>query len=91
MLFRSPGIPPASAERLKQPFTRLDEARGSSDGTVEAAQGGSGLGLAIVDRIVRQHGGKFDLLARQGGGLVARITLPQLPNLPHISPAKEAK
>ena len=71
-----PGIPPDQAERLKQPFTRLDEARGSSDGGVDSAQGGAGLGLAIVDRIVRQNHGRFDLLPRDGGGLIARISLP---------------
>ena len=84
---RGPGIPPASAERLKQPFTRLDAARGSSDGSIEGQQGGSGLGLAIVDRIVRQHGGKFDLLPRAGGGLVARITLPAQPASAPASPS----
>ena len=76
---RGPGIPPADVERVKQPFTRLDEARGSNDGTVDSAQGGSGLGLAIVDRIVRQCDGKFDLLPREGGGLIARITLSVAP------------
>ena len=85
------GIPPESVERLKQPFTRLDEARGTADGTVEAAQGGAGLGLAIVDRIVRQHGGQFDLLPRQGGGLIARITLPLHPVPSQTTLAKEAK
>lgn len=73
---RGPGIPVDQAERLKQPFTRLDEARGSSDGGVDSAQGGAGLGLAIVDRIVRQSHGRFDLLPRDGGGLIARISLP---------------
>ncbi len=73
---RGPGIPVDQAERLKQPFTRLDEARGSSDGGVDSAQGGAGLGLAIVDRIVRQSHGSFDLLPRDDGGLIARISLP---------------
>ncbi|MBL8384691.1 MAG: HAMP domain-containing protein [Burkholderiales bacterium] len=73
---RGPGIPPADAERLKQPFTRRDDARGSADGSVDSAQGGAGLGLAIVDRIARQHGGTLDLLPRDGGGLVARLRLP---------------
>ena len=68
VLDRGPGIPPAEAERLKQPFTRLEQARSGG--------GGSGLGLAIVDRIVRQHGGRFELLPRAGGGLVARMSLP---------------
>ncbi len=65
---RGPGIPESEAERLKQPFTRLEVAR--SD------KGGAGLGLAIVERVVRAHRGRFELLAREGGGLVARIRLP---------------
>jgi len=64
---RGPGIPAGEAERLKRPFTRLDQARGS--------RSGSGLGLAIVDRIARAHGGSLELLAREGGGLIARLTL----------------
>jgi two-component system osmolarity sensor histidine kinase EnvZ len=65
---RGPGIPAAEAERLKLPFTRLQSARTDAIGT--------GLGLAIVERIARGHGGSFDLLPREGGGLVARISLP---------------
>ena len=65
---RGPGIPAAEVERLKQPFTRLEVAR--SD------KGGAGLGLAIVERVVRAHRGSFELLAREGGGLIARIRLP---------------
>jgi two-component system osmolarity sensor histidine kinase EnvZ len=69
---RGPGIPAAEADRLKLPFTRLETARSNT--------GGAGLGLAIVDRIVRSHGGRFDLLPRDGGGLIARITLPAKPS-----------
>jgi two-component system osmolarity sensor histidine kinase EnvZ len=68
VLDRGPGIPRAEAERLKQPFTRLEKAR--------SGKGGSGLGLAIVDRIARHHGGEFELLARAGGGLIARVSFP---------------
>jgi two-component system, OmpR family, osmolarity sensor histidine kinase EnvZ len=64
---RGPGVPPAEAERLKRPFTRLDEAR--------SGRGGAGLGLAIVERIARAHGGRLDLAAREGGGLAARLSL----------------
>jgi len=67
VLDRGPGIPPSQIERLKQPFTRLNEARG--------AEGGAGLGLAIVDRIARAHGGALDFAPREGGGLVARLEL----------------
>lgn len=64
VLDRGPGIPPEDAERMLQPFTRMNEARSTV---------GSGLGLAIVDRIVKMHGGKVQLLPREGGGLEARI------------------
>jgi len=68
VLDRGPGIPPELVERLKQPFTRRDEARSGSSG--------AGLGLAIVERVARIHGGRLDLLPREGGGLEARVTLP---------------
>ncbi len=71
VLDRGPGIPLEEAERLKQPFTRLEAAR--------SGKGGSGLGLAIVDRIARMHDGQFELLPRAGGGLVARVSLPLAP------------
>jgi len=67
VLDRGPGIPPQDAERLKRPFTRLDSAR--------SGPGGSGLGLAIVERVARAHGGSLELANRDGGGLVARLTL----------------
>ena len=68
VLDRGPGITPADAERLKQPFMRGEAAR--------TGAGGAGLGLAIVDRIARAHGGRLELLPRDGGGLAARIVLP---------------
>lgn len=65
---RGPGIPAHEVERLKRPFTRLDAARSNAQG--------SGLGLAIVERIMRMHGGRLELLARDGGGLRAQLHLP---------------
>ena len=67
VLDRGPGIPEAEAERLKRPFTRLDDSR--------AGPGGAGLGLAIVERVARAHAGTLQLLPREGGGLVARLSL----------------
>jgi two-component system osmolarity sensor histidine kinase EnvZ len=65
---RGPGIPAELVERLKEPFTRRDEARSGSSG--------AGLGLAIANRVAVIHGGTLDLVAREGGGLEARVTLP---------------
>ena len=76
---RGPGIPPEQAERLKRPFTRLDPAR--------SGEAGAGLGLAIVERIARAHRGQLDLLAREGGGLIARVRLPLNPPQPARSSA----
>jgi two-component system osmolarity sensor histidine kinase EnvZ len=67
VLDRGPGIPPEEAQRMLQPFTRLDTARTTTS---------SGLGLAIVDRIARMHGGSVQLRQREGGGLEARVELP---------------
>jgi two-component system osmolarity sensor histidine kinase EnvZ len=68
VLDNGPGIPETELERIKRPFTRLDNARTDTSG--------AGLGLAIVERIARQHGGKFELLNRPEGGLIGRLRLP---------------
>ena len=64
---RGPGIPAQEVERVKRPFTRLQHARSGA--------GGAGLGLAIVERVARSHNGALELLPREGGGLVARLSL----------------
>ena len=61
------GIPDADIERLFQPFTQGDKARGTE---------GSGLGLAIIKRIVDTHGGSVALSNRTEGGLQAKVLLP---------------
>jgi two-component system osmolarity sensor histidine kinase EnvZ len=68
VLDRGPGIDPADVERLKQPFTRLDDARSGASG--------AGLGLFIANRVASIHGGRLELLPRPEGGLEARVTLP---------------
>ncbi|MDX5363997.1 MAG: HAMP domain-containing protein [Pseudazoarcus pumilus] len=65
---RGPGIPPQEVERLRRPFTRLEAARSDTKG--------AGLGLAIIDRVMRSHDGRLDLLPRDGGGLRAVLVLP---------------
>ena len=71
VLDRGPGIPETEVERLKRPFTRLENARTNAHST--------GLGLAIVERIARLHEGSLELLTRDGGGLIARLRLPLRP------------
>ncbi|NQZ25772.1 MAG: two-component system sensor histidine kinase EnvZ [Colwellia sp.] len=61
------GIPEADIERLFQPFTQGDTARGTE---------GSGLGLAIIKRIVDTHGGSVVLSNKPEGGLQAKMSLP---------------
>jgi len=68
VLDRGPGIPAQDIERLKEPFTRRDEAR--------SGRSGAGLGLAIVARIAKAHGARFDLAPREGGGLAASVSFP---------------
>jgi two-component system osmolarity sensor histidine kinase EnvZ len=65
---RGPGIPPPLVAHLKQPFTRRDGAR--------SGVSGAGLGLAIADRVASLHGGRLELLPRDGGGLEASLVLP---------------
>ena len=47
---RGPGIPAGEVERLKRPFTRLDDARSGASG--------AGLGLAIVRTTAERHRGR---------------------------------
>jgi two-component system osmolarity sensor histidine kinase EnvZ len=69
---RGPGIPARDAQRMLQPFTRMEASRSGATG--------SGLGLAIVQRIAALHRGRVELLQRAGGGLEARVTLPLRPD-----------
>jgi len=61
-----PGIPDEHMERLFEPFTQGDKARGSL---------GSGLGLAIIKRIVEMHSGQVKLSNHPDGGLVAAVRI----------------
>lgn len=60
---RGPGLDAAARQRLFRPFT-----------TTKAQ--GTGLGLALAKRVADAHGGTLELLPREGGGTLARLTLP---------------
>jgi signal transduction histidine kinase len=62
-----PVISPADAERIFQPFQRLNN-RTSHDG--------SGLGLTIVASIATIHGGTATVHPRKDGGLSITVTIP---------------
>jgi heavy metal sensor kinase len=55
------GLDPADAERIFEPFVRLDAARARETG-------GSGLGLAIARSIVTAHGGTISVESAPGSG-----------------------
>ncbi len=65
-----PGIPEEDLARAREPFIRLDPARGRNTQ-------GLGLGLAIVARFVALEGGTLRLSNRPTGGLRAEIVLPR--------------
>ncbi len=67
-----PGIREEYKARVREPFFKVDPARGGADA-------GFGLGLSIVSEIVDTHHGSFQLLDRQPTGLIARVTLPLAP------------
>jgi signal transduction histidine kinase len=70
-----PGIPEEERERVFDRFYRVQESR-------SRASGGTGLGLPIVRDIVRNHGGRVRLTAREDGrpGLRALVVLPADPD-----------
>jgi signal transduction histidine kinase len=64
-----PPVPPDQAERLFQPFQRLDGDRVSHPG-------GHGLGLAIVRAIATAHNARLKVGLRPGGGLHIEVRFP---------------
>ncbi|WP_103103138.1 ATP-binding protein [Pseudomonas sp. LFM046] len=65
-----PGIPAELRETVFEPFYRLEGSRNRNSG-------GIGLGLTIARDAARRQGGDLELLTPEGGGLLARLTLPR--------------
>jgi signal transduction histidine kinase len=66
------GLEPAEAERIFDPFVRLDAARSRDTG-------GAGLGLAIARSIVAAHGGTLSVESGPGSGSRFTLRLPLAP------------
>src|SRR6185369_3248767 len=66
-----PGVPENALSRLFEPFFRVDESRGTTNGF--------GLGLAIAARAVAAHGGSIAAHNRRPHGLQVEIQLPTAP------------
>jgi len=65
-----PGIDPAAAKRIFEPFERASSAESVP---------GLGLGLYVVKMIVEGHGGKIDVDSRPGQGSRFIVDLPCAP------------
>lgn len=63
---RGPGLTPEARASLFRPFFTTREK-------------GTGLGLALAKKVADAHFGALDLLDREGGGTVARLTIPAEP------------
>ena len=64
------GIPDALADRVLEPFVKLDPSRGHRNGY--------GLGLNLCQRIVEAHAGKFEIRQREPRGTRVVVSLPVL-------------
>lgn len=65
-----PGIDPALAARIFEPFVRGDESRSRRD------HDGAGLGMTITRRIIEQHAGHVAVEETPGGGTTVVLGLP---------------
>jgi signal transduction histidine kinase len=72
---RGPGLPPAVQAALDQ-----GQVAPSAVGT--AGEIGSGYGLLLCREYAESMGGRLSLHPRQGGGLEAKVLLPQVPSPP---------
>jgi signal transduction histidine kinase len=64
------GIPSADAERIFEPFFRVDRSRSKESG-------GYGLGLSICKRVMEAHGGRIALEPGDGRGATFVLSFPR--------------
>jgi two-component system sensor histidine kinase MprB len=74
---RGPGIPAEDRPHVFERFWRSPSARGLP---------GTGLGLAIVAQAVGETGGTVALEPAAGGGTLARVWLPGVPDTSRTGP-----
>jgi len=67
VLDRGPGIDPADADRVFEPFYRVPRPE---------SPGGAGLGLTAVQRLLAAMNGRIELGRRDGGGASVAVRLP---------------
>jgi signal transduction histidine kinase len=70
VLDRGPGVPGVCEERIFEQFFRVND-------SLTNAVPGSGLGLTLARQIARAHGGDVTYAAREGGGSVFTLQLPE--------------
>ena len=63
-----PGIPEEQADKVLEPFVKLDPSRGHRNGY--------GLGLNLCQRIVQAHAGEIHIKRRQPRGTSISVKLP---------------
>ena len=64
-----PGLAPDELEKVFEPFYRTEASRNRDTG-------GTGLGLAIARNLITAQAGSISLDNANGGGLIARVSLP---------------
>lgn len=67
-----PGVPAGDAERIFEPFYRVDASR-------DHGSDGQGIGLAITARVMELHGGRASALNCPDGGLKIELVVPVTP------------
>jgi len=71
--YQGPGLDAQAQAELFRKFAR---------GRLQAHLAGAGLGLYLAKQIIERHGGDLHIANAPGGGALARLSLPFLPQPP---------